>query len=310
VKNLFLKIACLLVAVLVWIQVAATTLVETDVGLPMDIVGLGPQETVAGSTLPEIGRVRLRAPKLSVFAHKYLGVSLGRVELNLANYSPGPPQIYELLDSDVRTEAEVVTILPPVRLPLRLDWLDTHRLPVHVPMHGELPAERMLAGAVQVSPDSVDVTGPRRFFTGLDSLVTEGVNRAELDESLAKDLALVPPPVPLKASMEAVSVRIPVVALQERVMANVPVIPLIETHLGEAGVSPPVCDVLVQGPADSVAVLSPVRLTVTVTLAGLGPGVHQVLGQVQYPDWVTSVNLEPESFMVIIGETPAEEDGP
>ncbi len=47
-----------------------------------------------------------------------------------------------------------------------------------------------------------------------------------------------------------------------------------------------------------------------VTLAGLGPGVHQVQGQVQYPDWVTSVKLEPETFMVIIGESPAEEDGP
>ncbi len=283
-KNLLLKIACVLVAILVWIQVAATTLVETDVGLPMDVVGLGPSETVAGSTLPEIGRVRLRAPKLSVFAHKYLGVSLGRVELNLANYSPGPPQIYELLGSDVRTEAEVVTILPPVRLPLRLDWLDTRRLPVHVPLYGDLPADRMLTGVVRVTPDSVDVTGPRRFFTGLDSLVTEGVDRSQLDETLNKDLALVPPPAPLQASSEAVAVRIPVVVLQERVIANVPVIPLIETHLGEAGVSPPVCDVLVKGPADSVSVLSPARMTVTVTLAGLGPGVHLVQGQVQYPD--------------------------
>jgi hypothetical protein len=310
VKNLFLKIACVLVALVTWLLVAATTMVEEDLRLPMVVVGLGEGMTVEGSTLPDMAAVRLRASKLSVMAHRYLGVSLGQVQLNLTDAVPGAPRLFELKEADVRTEAEVVSLLPPVRLPLRLDWLDTRRLPVRVPLQGQLPADHMLGGPVTVLPDSVDVTGPRRFFAGLDSLVTEPVDLASLQQSLVKDLPLVRPPAPLEAKATSVAVTVPVVELAERILANIPVIALAESHLGETGVSPPVCDVLVRGPADSVTALSPARLTVTVALAGLGPGVHQVPGFAQHPDWVTSVQLEPALFMVIIGEAPDAEEGP
>ncbi len=306
-KNLLLKIACVVVAVLVWIQVAATTMVETDIGLPLEVVGLQGGTTVAGSTLPDLAQVRLRAPKLSFMAHDYLGVSMGTVQIDLANEKPGPPTVYVLKESDVRTDAEVVTLLPPVRLPMRLDWEDTRRLPVRVPLRGDVPEDRMLAGVVTANPESLDVTGPRRYFNGVDSLRTEVVDLATMDKTMARDIPLIPPPGPLQVGRESVLVTVPITVLDERVLANVPVIPLVESMLGEAGVSPPVCDVLVRGPADSVAALSPSRLTVTVPVAGLGPGVHQIEGQVEYPDWAVSVRLEPASFMVLVGERPTGE---
>ena len=89
-KNLFLKIACMVVAVLVWILVAGTTMVEADVGLPLQVVGLADGLTIAGNTVPDISRVRIRAPKLSVMAHNFFGVSLGSVDLTLRGWEPGP----------------------------------------------------------------------------------------------------------------------------------------------------------------------------------------------------------------------------
>ena len=307
-KNLFLKIACVIVAVLVWIQVAAITMVEADVGLPLQVVGLADGLTIAGNTVPAISRVRVRAPKLSVMAHKYFGVSLGRVDLDLGGQGPGPTTLQELKEADVRTGAEVITLLPPVRLPLRLDHEDTRRLPVRVPLHGELPDDRRLAGPVVTRPDSVSVTGPRRYFAGIDSLLTEAVDLSSLNETLDRDLSLIPPPSPLEPAVESITVTVPVVQLGERVLANIPVIPLVESHLGEAGISPPVCDVLVLGPADSVAALSPARLSVTVPVSDLAPGVYEIAGQVQSPDWVLSVQLTPEVFMVLVGEVELPED--
>ncbi|HOX26632.1 MAG TPA: CdaR family protein [Candidatus Krumholzibacteria bacterium] len=307
-KHLFLKIACLVAAILVWIQVASTTTVEADVSLPLEVVGLETGLTTAGSALPDLGRVRVRTSKLSLIAHEYLGSSLGTVQIDLTDARPGPSFLYELQESDIRTEAEVVALLPRVRLPLRVDYEESHRLPVRVRLQGNLPAGRILSGAIAVRPDSVTVTGPRRYFSSIDSLVTEPIDLATLVKRVDRDLPIVPPPSPLRADPVAVAVSIPVETLAERVLANIPVIALVESHLGDAGVSPPVCDVLVRGPADSVAALLPARLTVTVPVSGLGPGVHQIRGQVQRPAWVVTVELEPPVFMVLVGEASGQKE--
>lgn len=307
-KNLTLKIACVLVSILVWIQVASTNMVESDVNLPMEIVGLDDEWTVAGSALPEEARARLRVTKLSLLAYQYLGWPLGTVQVDLTNFEPGPPELYVLKESDVRTEAEVVTLLPPIRLPLRIDWRDRRRLPVRVALRGQLVNDRMLAGAITVEPDSVDVTGPRRYFRGVDSLLTRPLDLAGLQTTERRDLELLPLPEPLELAQRSVRVTVPVATVDERIIANVPVLAVRDGGTADAGISPPVCDVLVRGPADSVASLQPGRLAVSVALGGLASGVHRVTGEVEHPDWVIAVRLEPETFMVILGEDEASEE--
>jgi YbbR domain-containing protein len=315
VKNVLLKVSCLVVAILVWIQVAATTMVEADVSLPLEVVGLPDTLTVDGSNLPEAGRARLRAPKLSLMANQYLGVSLGSIAIDLNNKRPGPAIIHQLNPADVRVEAEVVGLLPPVRFPVRIDVRQTRRLPVRVARRGRLPDDRVLVGSVEVRPDSVDVSGPRRFFAGLDSLQTEAVDLASARRTLTRELPLIPPPPPLRLSRSTVTVVVPVAEIDERVLANVPVLVVAESHLGEPGVSPPVCDVLVRGPADSLAALRPERLLVSVPVGDVGPGVHQVAPEVRHPAWVTAVEVTPAVFMVLVGDRdggrePRQPEGP
>jgi len=304
VKNVLLKIGCLIVAILVWIQVAATTMVETDVSMPLEVVGLADSLTTAGSNVPETGRARIRAPKLEVMANQYFGYSLGSIAIDLTNKQPGPALVHQLNEADVRTEAEVVGLLPPVRFPLRIDVHAQRRVPVHASVRGALPADRVLTGPIGVRPESVLVAGPRRYFAGLDSLVTEVLDLSSLQRSVTREVPLVPPPPPLSLEQDRVTLSVPVARLDERVLANVPVLVVADTDMGEPGVSPPVCDVLVRGPADSVAAMRPDRLLVTVPVAGLEPGVHQVVGQVQHPPWVTSIQLTPAQFMVLVGDAP------
>jgi hypothetical protein len=307
VRNLTLKIACVVVAILVWIQVASTTMVEADVSLPMEIVGLGEGWTAEGSALPEEGRARLRVAKLSLMAHQYIGWQLGSVQVNLANFSPGPPELYVIKESDVRSEAEVVSLLPPIRLPLRIDWRDERRLPVQVPLRGQLPDDRMLAGPIAVDPDSVLVAGPRRFFQGMERVETETVELDDLDRSMDRELELVPPPQPLKAARRSVRVEIPITSVDERIVANVPVVTTDGGDGRVTGISPPVCDILVRGPADRVASLSPTELSVSVPVDGLESGVHRLVGEVAHPGWVIAVRVEPEAFMVIVDRPGAVE---
>ncbi len=301
-KNVLLKVGCLVVAVLIWIQVAATTVIESDVSLPLEVTGLADTLTVAGSNLPESGRARLRVTKLSLMAKQYLGVPLGSIAIDLSSKTAGPPVIHQLSEADVRTDAEVVGLLPPVRFPLRVDVEQSRRLPVRAAIRGQLPADRVLAGPVGVRPDTVTVRGPRRFFAGLDSLVTEAVDLGSLQRAVTREVPLIPPPRPLAPEVEKVTVTVPVARLAERVLANVPVLVLAGGDAGAPGVSPPVCDVLVRGPADSVAAMRPERLLVSVPVDDLGPGVHQVRGRVQHPAWVTSVEVTPAVFMVLVGD--------
>jgi YbbR domain-containing protein len=278
--------------------------------MPVVVSGLGDQLTIAGNALPSATEVRVRAPKLAVVAHQYLGIALGRVEVDLSDWAAQPARNYEFSPLDVDTEAEVVAILSPDRFPLRVDHEDSRRLPIRVPLRGRLAADRRLAGEVTVEPDSLDVTGPRRYFAGVDSLGTEAIDLASIDRTLVQEMPLIPPPAPLAVPVSTVKVTVPVVALAERVLANVPVIALIGRQQGEAGISPPVCDVMVRGPADSVAALSPARLSVTVLVSDLEPGTHQIAGEVQCPDWVLDVRIQPEVFMVLVGETaPAGGEG-
>lgn len=299
-RNLTLKIACLAVAILVWIQVAATTMVEANVSLPLNVVGLGEGLTVAGSDLPAERRARLRLSKLWLLAHQYFGWELGSVQVNLSGFAAGPPQVYVLKDTDVRTDAEVVTLVPPVRLDLRVDRQVSRALPVRIPLRGQVPADRMLIGPVTAAPESVLVSGPARYFARLVELTTETLELNDLDAGEVREVALVAPPAPLELARTTVRAELSVVSVDERIIANVPVLARADAERPVAGISPPVCDIMVRGPADSVAGLSPAALQVTVPVLGLDPGVHRVTGEVVHPDWVIAIRLDPESFMVIV----------
>lgn len=299
-KNLALKIFCILAAVVIWVFVASTALVEADVSLPLKVVGLDERWTVEGSGLPEVARVRLRAPKLALLRNDYFGVPLGEVHMDVTGYEPGPVELYSLKESDVRTEASVIVLLPPVRLALHVDWIASRAVPVDVPLRGQLPVDRMLAGSVTTIPDSIMVSGPRRFVEDVELLLTEPFDLGEVNGTVVRDASVVPPAHNLRLEATTVRVTVPVVRLDERVVANVPVLAEAAGELFEVGVSPPVCDVLVRGPADSVATLKAADLRVTVPVADFGAGLHQVIGKVQHPAWVIAVRLEPESFMVIL----------
>jgi len=300
-KHLGLKITCLVAALIIWIQVASTTVIEADVRLPVSVVNLGPELTVAGNALPELIDVRLRASKLRVLAHRYLGRNLGRVQVDLANRQPGPSFSYELTPADVVTEQEVVTVPPPARLSIRLDREVTRRLPVRVAVTGELPAGRLLLSPPAPRPDTVAVRGPERFFRGVTDVATEPLRLDPVSGPVTQELNLVRPHAHLEPLVAEVAVTVNVAELEERVLANVPVIPLVDADQADVAVSPPVCDLMVRGPADSVRALTAADLTVTIPLSGLGEGMHEVRGEVSHPAWVTQVAVEPEVFLVIIG---------
>ncbi len=49
--------------------------------------------------------------------------------------------------------------------------------------------------------------------------------------------------------------------------------------------------------------MSPARISVTIPLSGLAEGIHHLPGQLEYPEWLTYIAVEPKQFTIIIGDS-------
>jgi YbbR domain-containing protein len=300
-NHIGLKVACLVVAMLVWVQVASNQDVERTIFLPLELVNLQPGMTVAGSRIPANVLVRLRGSKLRLIAHRYLGQRAGRVVVDLADMTPGTTQ-RPLTVNDVRSALDVVEVRAQHPLSIQIDRLVSRAVPVVVTTSGQLPSGRMLVGALSAAPDSVVLSGPSRLFVPDLTIRTEPLDLSRQREAQTVRRRLASPSPHLTPAVAEVAVRVPVSLVDRRTLSNVPIVPLVDANQPEVTVYPPVADLAVSGPADSVRALLPSRVAVTVSLSGLPEGIHHLRGQVILPEGFTLLSLEPEEFMAIIGE--------
>ncbi len=119
-KRVGLKLVCLLAALVLWLQVAATTVVDDTVAMPLQAVGLRDGTAPAMGDLPRSVRVRVRGSKLQLVAHRYFGRRVGTVVIDLARPAAGSVVEREIGTEDVRSDLTALAIAPPVRLRVRL----------------------------------------------------------------------------------------------------------------------------------------------------------------------------------------------
>lgn len=304
-SRLGLKVSCLIVAIVIWIQVASTATVEQTAALPLQVIGLPEGCTVAGNGLPSEIAVRLRGSKLRLLGHRYLHRRVGVVRLDLAEQTPGRTVTYLIERANVVTDLEVAGIVEPDRLLIRIDGQVTRRWPIVLSTAGSLaPGFGYLTSPV-TEPDSVTVSGPARYFPDQPVVFTAPFDLARLEGAGTVTLRVVPPEAHLQVSAGEVKVSYSVGLLAERTLADVPVVVLKAVGQADVGVSPARADVQVRGVADSLLALEGVRLKLTIQASGLAPGMHVLPAQVEAPDWVSVLGVDPVQFQVIVG-TPAE----
>lgn len=308
-NRIGLKLACLVVSAVIWMQVASTATVEQVVDLPLRVTGLEEGRTIVGSALPPEVAVRLRGNKLRLLAHRYLKTPVGVVMVDLSERPAGRAFTLPIEPGDVVTELEVTQVLEPDRLTIRIDGQMSRRLPVSLSMIGSLPSGYGYLVEPRAEPDSVLVTGPARYFPDRPVVRTAPFELARLDGAGTLTLRVLPPESHLLLSDHEVKVSFAVGLLAERTLADVAVRAGGEAGGAEVAVSPSHVDVLVRGVADSLRALEPGRLSVTVGTAGLAPGLHLLPGEVTAPAWVTVIGLDPAQFQVVVGPRPATGNG-
>ncbi len=300
-NRLGLKIACLVASVVIWVQVASHSTVEQNARLPLVVTGLGENLTLEGSDLPEEVTVRLQGSKLRLLTHNFFNRYVGEVRINLWDREPGPEFSYEVVTSDIYSDLIVLGINPPVRLRLQVDRHEFKLMPVVQQNTSDLRDGFAFLEPPKLLPDSVLVSGPSRFFLQHPAVQAKSVDFSKLKGSQRLVVRLIQPGEFLHLATSQVSLDCLVAEIEDRTLANIPVVPLVDAGRPPVGVSPPVVDVMVRGVADSVRSLTANRFLVTVTVNNLEEGIYQLPGQVDKPDWLEVIGLDPPEFQVIVG---------
>ena len=299
-----LKISCLLVSVLIWIQVASTADFEQITTLPLRVTGLAEGLTVAGSEhLPSEVKVRVTGSKLMLLTHQYFNRYIGEVRADLAGFSDSTFS-YQLDRSHIFTDMNNADFKRMKILTLTIDHEISRSIAVTLDTEGNLPRDMDFVTTPRITPDSVLVTGPSRFFSDEMSVHTEAVNLDRISGNSEQTLNLVLPGDFLDMTETRIKVAFQVGKLENRTLANIPVIGLVDAGRPEVGISPPVADVMVRGIADSVRALTEDRISVIVPVDNLSEGIFVLAGQVVHPDWLTLIRLDPPQFQVIVGNPP------
>jgi len=303
-NRLGLKISCVLVSVLIWIQVASTSDIEQSTSLPLRVTGLGEGLTVAGSEqLPAEIQVRVTGRKLELLAHQFFNKYIGEARVNLAGFAD-TTFAYRLDRSDLFTELKDADLQRSQTLNLTIDREISRQVAVLLDVGESLPHGLDYVTAPHILPDSVLVTGPARYFSKDLVVHTATLDLGRLTQDTELTTSLVPPGEFLELSVAEAQVGFKVGKLEERTLANIPVIPLVDAGRPDVGISPPVADVVVRGIADSLRVLTRDRVSVIVPVDNLAEGTFLLAGQVVHPDWLTLIRLDPPNFQVFVGNPP------
>ncbi len=301
-NRLGLKIVCLVASVVIWIQVASHSTVEQNVHLPLVVMDLADEFTLEGSDLPDEILVRVEGSKLRLVLHSIFQVYIGEIRINLWNREPASEFYYEIQPSDVYTELRVVSIQTQEHPRIVIDRQEFRLLPVVQTNTGRLRDDLAFLENPTLKPDSILVSGPSRFFHENSTVEAEGVDFSKIRQSERMSVQLIRPGENLHLTTSQVSLDVLVAEKEDRTLANIPVIPLVDAGRPPVGISPPVVDVMVRGVSDSVSILTADRFVVTVPVGDLDEGIYNLTGQVDHPDWLEIIGLDPPRFQVIVGQ--------
>jgi len=309
-KHPGLKLMCLAVSLVIWIQVASTHMMTEIVELPLREINLGPGLTLAGSDKPERVGVRVLISKLDLLRHRFFQSDLGYVEVDLTGLRPGPPVQHRITLRDVKSDLEVEAVVFTNQFELHVDSIATRAVPVQVITTGQVPANRQLLVPPAAEPDSVILAGPSRYFTGAEVVSTTPVDLGRFRDSGTRMVKINSPHSHLQLSQAELQVTVLVSAVESRTFATIPVIALRDTDQPLPVVRPPVADLVLSGPVDSIRTMDRSRLAVLLSLSGLADGVHRLKGQVDMPACLSYVSMEPDSFEVVLGNIEPVEGNP
>lgn len=312
-QNLGVKLLCLFVAVLLWVQAASQDFQEREVALPLRVVGLVDSLAVARSRMPETVTVRMRESRLRLLLSDLWRGDLGEVELDLTGVALGRSRI-PLIPRDVRTEATALSIVSPTTIDVRVQRRLSRAVAVRLRTEGSLPAGYARSGAEEITPESVTVEGPEEIVSTVEEISTTLVTLDRRRASFRATAALVSPHPDVVLRPREVMVSVGIEEVVEQVFEDVLVTVFTDGDSAPERVrlDPTTVRVTVVGAAGIVGRLRAEDISVRVPIASDLRGVAEIPVEVVALDGVIRTAVDPlriQVFVDVPDSTGAREDG-
>lgn len=180
------------------------------------------------------------------------------IQIDLTGFGPGPVTYY-LDETLIRLPSNVrVASIIPAAISVDLEPVGTKSVPVRATLQGE-PAYGYRLGAIDVSPRTVELTGPRAEIQRIAEVGTEPVDVEGATAEVSRQVRVaIPQPHVSRSRREPVTVTIPVIETTlERTMENLHVI------------LPPGTNAVVRPDTVSVRIAGPTRIVEPLTAGGI-----------------------------------------
>jgi YbbR domain-containing protein len=187
--NLGLKLAALLLALLVYLNVYLDRPAETTISFPVQIQDLGDSLSLSGP-VPSTVQAQLRGTGKQLLRMR---VTEPPIKISLGGIGPGRFErgvsAEDLPLTGYYKGVEAVRVIGPGAIDIGIERKVRRWLPTALRVEGVAGNDSSWASAVRVDPESVLVTGPRSAVARLDSVVLQPVRLGGRRDTLRAQVA-------------------------------------------------------------------------------------------------------------------------
>jgi len=186
------KIGSLLLAILLWLYVVTSNTYVYEMRVPLEVINVQPGKTLA-EKVPEKVRARLRGTGITYFktklslAYSDMALRLDVRRINTAEQFYLPQYVADHPDNFIIPRGlnlELVEIVSPERVEISLDKMAVKQVKVVHQVEVNLTPGYTQVGPVSIVPDSVRIRGPVSRVREIDSVITEKVVLAQVDNNI------------------------------------------------------------------------------------------------------------------------------
>jgi YbbR domain-containing protein len=171
-NNLALKLISLGLAVGLWLAVARDPVDEIPIEVPIEFHNVPANLEISTETIPR-AQIRLRGPERIV--HR-LQSSDVHVEMDLAHVHAPGERTFDLTDQQVEKPHDLAVVqIVPSQFQLTFDMRLTRMVQVHPRVIGTFATGRRIA-RVEVSPSSIQITGPQKRVEAVEAAITDPID--------------------------------------------------------------------------------------------------------------------------------------
>lgn len=297
-KNIALKIVAFILALMFWFNVVTNKSYEHEFDVSFQIQDIS-ENLILTTPPPEQIKVRLSGTGKQIIAFL---VKKPTLLYSASEFERGIYKI-ELKPEDLsfndEITAHIVAIHEPQNFTFKFEKLEERTVKIKADVKIKPAPGYTLIGDLMIEPDSIKISGPRRFVRYLKSISTEKLELDNIKKSVNTNLALnLVDSMFLRPEVNFVKVVRQVVPLIEKKIGPVEIQTYNSKLYQTIDFAPESLHVIIEGPKGIIDSLNPSNFSVSLNFRNIEPGTTAVLPKIVVPTGYRLIDTEPNSISV------------